>query len=318
MTTTLGPTDEQLANMRRNVLDRTSSSQHSRAPRRRITIALSGALAIAVAVIVIGAIPSVSPIGASPAAAAVLHDAALATIQTTDPVVGPGQFLRIDTNSVYIAVGPGKSGKTESWLNPTSGVVYIPADPRGMWVWERHNLKPTTFFSEGKSAAMDYFNDKDPDLNGVLYGKGGNFYGSAPENLHLDSLPRDPQKLRDYFYGAYKGGSNSIDEDVWVRITDLLRTGTVPADLRAGLYRAIALVPRVTLVDKEATLDGRTGIAIGRSEPGRNSRVDVIIDPLTGMLIGEREVSLAASGLIPANTVIGWSSVSTSVVNTTP
>ena len=51
----------------------------------------------------------------------------------------------------------------------------------------------------------------------------------------MDQMPRDPAALRGHFYDAYTGGSASIDEDVWVRIADLLRTGEVPADLRAAL-----------------------------------------------------------------------------------
>ena len=318
MTTLLGLSEDQITRMRENVLERVTPSKRVRVPRRRIAIGLSGALVIAAAATIIAIVPSISPMGTSSAAAAALHSAALATIESSDPVVQPGQYLRVDTNSVYIAYGHSESGQSETWLNPTSGVLYIPSDPRGTWVWERHNLQPTTFFGKGTDAGMDYFNNKNPNLNGVFRAKNGDFYGGRAENYHFDSLPRDPAKLRDYFYNAYAGGSSSVDEDVWVRMTDMLRSGTVPADLRASMYRTIALIPGVTLVDSEATLDGKSGIAIGRSEAGRNSRVDIIIDPTTGLLIGEREVALAEQGDIPANTVIGWSAVTTIVVDITP
>jgi RNA polymerase sigma-70 factor (ECF subfamily) len=55
-------------------------------------------------------------------------------------------------------------------------------------------------------------------------------------------------------------------------IGDLLRTGLVPADLRASLYKAAALIPGVTITDTQATLDGRTGIATGRVEEETNMR----------------------------------------------
>lgn len=318
MSTTLGPSPDQRERMRQKVLDSISATpRRVRLSRPRFAIALAGAAAIALAAAIV-ITPSLLPHGASPAAASALHEAAVATIGSSDPVVGTGQYLRIATEDEYISYGTGAKDTREAWLNPTKGTLYIPADRTAIWVWERHDLRPTTFFSEEHDAAMDAFDEQSSLTNGVFRAKGGAFYGGVPENKDLSGIPRDPQKLRDYFYAEYQGGSNSIDEDVWVRMTDLLRTGTVPADLRAAIYRAMALVPGVELVDGQATLNGQTGIAIGRTEAGRNFHVDVIIDPATGLLIGERQVTIAADGQVPANTVIGWSSVSTSVVDSAP
>jgi hypothetical protein len=331
MMTDLGPTTEQIESMRQNVMtrvaERSASHGRKRQPRRarghRVGLIAIGAGTIAAALIVTGVIMPGGTGGATAEAAEFLDTAAAATIQTSDPVVGPGQYLRISTNAVYGAyAGSNASGQPLAWLNPTTGVLYIPADRSAEWVWERHDLRPTTFFGNSKAFALKMFEQTkdDPDLNGILRAKGGAFYNSPPQDYKMDKMPRDPGALRDYFYNTYAGGSASIDEDVWVRITDILRTGEVPADLRAALYKAMALVPGVAIIESEATLDGRKGVALGRTEPARGSisREEVIIDPSTGLVIGERSVALVTQGDIPAGTTTGWTSVATSVVDVAP
>jgi hypothetical protein len=333
MTTNLGPTQEQITSMRTAVMERvapgTASTKSSRTPHRstgrRIGLIAAGAGAIAAALIITGVIvPNGTKGGASAQAAEFLNTAAIATIETSDPVVGPGEYLRISTNRA--------SGVTDGtreapmWLHPTTDILYIPQDRSETWVWERHNLPATVFFNDvGQKAAerdnTDPDHTGDPDLNGVLRAEAGAFYGGAERTERpLDQLSRDPATLRDHFYDEYTGGSSSIDEDVWVRITDLFRTGEIPADLRAALYRTIALIPGVTIIEDEATLDGRTGVALGHTEPARGSitREEIIIDPITGLLIGERRVTLVDQEDIPAGTTVGWSTVETSVANTTP
>ncbi|MGO4807188.1 hypothetical protein AB4089_18930 [Arthrobacter sp. 2MCAF15] len=71
-------------------------------------------------------------------------------------------------------------------------------------------------------------------------------------------------------------------------------------------------------MDKQATIDGRTDIAIGIPSPDGGSRQETIIDPTTGLMIGERNVMLKDYPGFPAGTVTTWTSVRTAVVNTAP
>ena len=77
------------------------------------------------------------------------------------------------------------------------------------------------------------------------------------------SLPRDPQALLNLIYERTKRIGKSRESEAFVTIADGLRTGIVPADPRAALYKAAALIPGVTVTDREATIDGRRGIALG-------------------------------------------------------
>lgn len=329
MITNLGPTQEQIASMRTAVMERvapTTAPFHvARKPHRvsgrRIGLVAAGAAAVAAALVVTGVIvPSGDRSGATAQAADFLNAAAITTIQTSDPVLQPGQYLRIETHQA--------SGVTDGtrelpmWQQTEVDVLYIPEDPTDVWVLEQRPLRPTVFFGDTEDIAMRGYDPEstNPEYNGIIREAGGDFYGSKPSSLGLEELPRDPEALRDHMYDEYVGGSASIDEDVWVRITDLLRTRLVPADLRAAMYRALALIPGVTIIEKEATLDGRTGVALGRTEPERGStyRVEIIIDPATGLVIGDRDVTLVDQEEIPAGTDINWSTVETTVVDTAP
>ena len=101
-------------------------------------------------------------------------------------------------------------------------------------------------------------------------------------------------------------------------ITSTLRRGTVPAEFRAALYKTAAEIPGVTITEEQATLNGKTGVAIGRLETASNTRRDLIIDPATGQFIGEREVILDESAGVPAGTVTASSAVTTTVVDAAP
>ncbi|MDQ0680888.1 hypothetical protein QFZ30_004270 [Arthrobacter pascens] len=298
--------------------------------RRRVLMA-SAAAALLVGGIVVAEVVRPSP-GAIAEAAEVLNDAAAATIQTSDPVVGPGQYLKIDTTSVYAAgvlLGddPKAARRTVEWLDKYSDHLYIPSDQTAEWIWNREARIPTTFFSEdAKAEATKYQQSQagDPTRMGeLLRAPGGNFYGEQrmlfaglPLAEGVKTLPRDPQALLDTI--RQLDNPDRSEAETLESIAAALQTGVVPADLRAALYKAAALIPGVTVVDREANLDGKAGTAIGIEDPDRGTRMDIIIDPATGLLIGQRKVTLTAGETFPAGTATGWTSVQTSVVNSAP
>ena len=250
----------------------------------------------AAAAIVIG---QVSVTVQSAQAAEVLHIAAGQTGRLADPVPGPGQYLLVRTHADWGVSEQDDSGNDTFHMNLQTIDIYVPADDDQEWVLDR---------DWGESGERELIRAND-----------GAFYGSPWLSTDLDALPSDGQSLLDHFNSEYNGGSASRDEDNFVRILDLLRTGLVPANLRAGLYEALALIPNVTIGDRQANLDGRTGIAIGRTEPLRGGmRQEIIIDPETGLVIGERDVMTVAAFGFGINQVIGWTAVETTVVDSAP
>lgn len=251
--------------------------------------------------------------GADPAAADTLGAVAAATIKTSDPVVGPGQFLEVSTLAVYSS-----TGDVGTYLTHQDGQMYIPSDRDQDWVWVRDPGTVAQTFGDGskKQAADDGTPSADPEI--VRAAKGA-FYNGRPMDFGLDALPRDPHQLLNYIYRTTAGAGVSPDGEALVFIADTLRTGVVPADLRAAMYRAVAGIPGVTISDRQATLDGRTGIAFGRDE-SNGIRQEIIVDPTTGLMIGERQVTLRADTYpgVPVGTATGWTAVTTTVVDAAP
>ncbi|GAA4267866.1 CU044_5270 family protein [Frondihabitans peucedani] len=255
--------------------------------------------------------------GADAAAAGTLDEAAAAAIKNSDPVVGPGQYLEIATHAAYAAYTQAPDGTETGYLASQDGQVYVPADESQVWTWVRDPAKPVQTFGPESAAAAAAEADSTPGE--FLRAKAGAFYGSPadPSPASIAALPRNPRQLLNHIYRTTLGQGRSGDGEALVWIADTLRSGIVPAAVRASLYRAAALIPGVTLTPGAADLDGRTGVAIGRDEID-GTRQEIIIDPDTGLLIGEREVLLKGDGALPTGTSMGWTSVTTSVVDRAP
>lgn len=320
------PSPEVLDRGRRALVEHIGSRPQKKRPHRGLkragwisgsTIVVAGIVAALVLTNVVGLAGWRG--GAEPAAAAALGDAAAATIKTSDPVVGPGQYLKVSTQAVYSVEGDDGTGQDAAYLATQNGQVYVPADHNEDWVWVRDPSTVAQTFgpaSERAAAADTTGTSTRPE---VIRAAKGAWYNGKPTEWGFESLPRDPQQLLNYIYRVTAGAGVSPDGEALVFIADTLRTGVVPADLRAALYKAAAGIPGVTITDHTATLDGRTGIAFGRDE-GNGVRQEIIIDPTTGLLIGEREVLLRAGVLpgVPAGASMGWTAVTTTVVDSAP
>ena len=264
--------------------------------------------------------------GADAAAAAVLHEASVAAIENSDPVVGPGQYLRVDTAAVYGATSSGADGQIASYLTITEEQLYIPSDRDDEWVWLRPLSRPyETFGPESEEAAEALWravsSERGADAVERLRAPGGDFYSypNSHASEQLEGLPRDPYQLLNHIYRSTIGQGPSPDGEALVWIADSLRSGAVPADLRAAMYGAAAMIPGVTVTEEQANLNGQVGVAIGRLEDANGIRQDLIIEPATGMLIGERQVLTRDNGSgFPIGTAIAWTAVTTSVVDSAP
>jgi hypothetical protein len=231
----------------------------------------------------------------------VLHAASSQAMNYADLVAGSGQYLRSITHARW-----GICDETGCEPNDQILDVYMPADPDTEWVLHR-----------------DW-----GDMSGVLTGQSvettraldGRFYdGSSWVDVDYADIPLDGDDAYTWIDAQYNGGSASRDEDNFDRIAGILRSGLVPAPRRAALLDALSRVSGVTAVDNVANLDGVTGVAIGRNELLRaGQRQEVIIDPDTGLVIGERTLS--------GVTVFGWglnnesalTAIETTVVDSAP
>ena len=301
------PSPEALAAGRAALLSRiaedsaTAPTAHYRNKRRwvpRLTWAAAGVATATAGILVAG---NVTLNAQSAYASDVLRTAATQTIQYADLVAGSDQYLRSRTHARWVYCD-------ETACQPYHEIVdvYMPADPSVEWVLyrDRDNLPGIM-----------------PESIETTRAVGGYFDGPVSSWVNVDyaDIPLDGAAAYGWIDAQYAGGSASRDEDNFVRITDILRSGLVPAPQRAALLAALSLIPGVSATNDVTNLDGVTGTAIGRNEILRaGERQEIIIDPATGLVIGERSVS--------GTTIFGWgpneemslTAIETTVVDTAP
>lgn len=254
-----------------------------------------------------------------------LDDVEAATMSTTDPVVLPGQYLKIEREELFSNTFAA-DGVVLSWDALSRDQLYIPADVTGEWVWNREAQVPADSAPEVVRELARNRAVNDPRTEAVMVGvfraPGGDFSGGGYTILGVpltdtSELPRDPARLLDRIYEHTKD-RGTPDDKAFETIKEILRTGVIPSDLRVALYRAAVLIPGVDAVDSVLMADGRAGVALGMVSLDGIWRSDLVIDPVSGMVIGEQVVSLQDYDGAPAGTVSSWRSVRTSVVDSAP
>ena len=117
----------------------------------------------------------------------------------------------------------------------------------------------------------------------------GFYLGGTKQSYgELLGLPRDPQilyeRLRDAAIECECG--NGVDDQTFVVAVELLRTAPLPAQVRAAILRAIALIPGIEQ-RAERDVTGRPGVGIAYN--GTQGRQSLIFDPETFELLGDRQ-----------------------------
>ncbi|WP_433274128.1 CU044_5270 family protein [Actinosynnema sp. CS-041913] len=244
-----------------------------------------------------------------------LTGAAAVAARAEDPVLADGQYRYLATHAWW-AKTTGTESRSFSFLNENLIETWIPADPDGEWLQRRHEtgnrkwVKGTE--SEARAAGAVIEEAPWPEQRA----RGGDFVQGAPERGNwqfpepefLAGLPTDPGRLYERLRRDSGGGKQTL-----VYAADALRTGLMPAAARANLLRALTHLPGLDVTDHAADLDGHRGVALGISEDGE--RQEIILDPGTGEVIGERRVSDSMFAGIPKGTVTGYSSITTAVVD---
>jgi hypothetical protein len=112
----------------------------------------------------------------------------------------------------------------------------------------------------------------------------------------LTGLPADPDAILSWVDRTVgdAGGStrDGRDQIAFATINGILRENVLPPALEAAFFRALAELSGVTLVPDEINVDGRPALAVARVEDGW-LREEVLLDPRTYRLIGERAIAIA-------------------------
>jgi RNA polymerase sigma-70 factor (ECF subfamily) len=264
--------------------------------------------------------------GPESAAAATLHDAARAAEAAPD-TARAGTEVTVHELALGYATSDGVH-YDEGYLSPTTTVTWVPRDLSGTWTQESWSEPATTVYggqAAREAARQDYASSAhrdDPVRERAAGGAFGNGeLGGTPKGtltpVDIAGLPRDPDALVRRIEAAPRAKGATDAEQVFDTLSDFLRTGLVPADLRGTVFDALAGLPGIVVTDDQASLDGRHGTAIGLGDGGSDRR-EVIVDRSTGAYLGERTLQTERIGSIPAGTVIDSASVEVTAVDHLP
>jgi hypothetical protein len=315
------PTEQSLASTRTELLKAAGAPTPAPVKRRWGWWAASAATVIAV----VASVLTVQTIrGTNTTAAGQQLTLAADKAGSVDDPLGPGQYLYIATHAWWMA-----TVKENSYLGENLLETWVPADQKQDWLWRRTVTGKRKWLSGSAGAARaegipidepgwpegewrapcgDWFaaeEGREPCTNPANW--------DTPSREFLATLPRDPDKLYNRMRGVTEGRGQTPDLEMLVYAGDALRSGLVPADLRAAFYRALAKLPDLQITEQVANLDGRKGTAYGIT--GEGTRYDIIIDPSTGEFIGERQVLEDGDEYLPPGTVTTYTSVDTAVVS---
>jgi hypothetical protein len=99
------------------------------------------------------------------------------------------------------------------------------------------------------------------------------------------------------------------EAETFTLIGDMLREAYLPPEVRAALFRLTAELPGVELLGEVEDPVGRPGTGIAFTDRRRGTRHELIVDPDTSVLLGERE-SIVRSGSYgfkaPPGTLTGY------------
>lgn len=252
-----------------------------RRTRRHRVAPLSTAACLA---LLVALLPTWWPQGGATARASDLLDRAV--VAAYDPPARPDQYWRVTTRSITSdIIGDGSWGEpdTVSALRWVRRVEYVAVN-EGRPSWFVDRAGPYVRQVSGPTTRL-------PNLG---WGKADtwttNLTPPQLEPAQWSDFPLDTDALRARLYQAAQGHGQSSDGEVVVLIADALRTGRVPAAMRQAMFRVLKTVPGVDLGPSPVTLDGRTGVALGRMEAVGDVRQELIFDPHDASLIGERRV----------------------------
>lgn len=259
---------------------------------RRIVLPAAG-MAVAAAAVLFALIGVGKEATVDPAAAAVLREAA-AKAKVQKPPLGRGRVLYVKSVDAYLA----------TWADRGHFSVLVP-HVREIWQGPDGGLLDTTsgeprFLSEGDRRA--WIAAGRPNLREGGVGK------TALERQEPSDLPTNVNALYARLEGEARGHSEGTHRQMFTRVGDYLRETNITPAQRAALYEVAARIPGVDLVGRADDPVGRPGVAVAMEQRSDGVRHTLVIDPATGTLLSEEQVTLEENAYgYPAGTIVGHS-----------
>jgi hypothetical protein len=262
--------------------------------RRRLPgLGLAGALAAVAAGIVLAVSLRGGAANPPSAAALVLQRAARMAEAAGGPrQLRPGEYWYVKsiwtTPGVQLAEPTGRASDTIVNAESTyERQAWIGLDRPGRV--ESHVVGPIRFLSA--AARRQWIRaGRPPELPG--------YNGSLPPNAFIEPyqkllrLPTNVDALWRLLYREAGQQSSAAwkRHEMFTEIGDLLREDPIPANVRAALYRVAARIPGIEVLGLARDGVGRPALAIALNDTLDGMRSELLFDPKTSRLLGERSV----------------------------
>jgi len=286
-------------------------------PRRYLATGVGAGLILAL-VVPLGVVARRAPVPttSAPTAASVLEaaaDAAESAPATTPP---PGRMRYVAARQVTLEAVP--DGRRRSHLVRTGMLTeeWIPADPGQPWTQHVRDDGPPQIWDERTRS----YADAPPAPASSWSARCGAYYPAPGEDpcrrpglwqdptpAFVAGLPRDPAALLARLRADTSGGD---DQEVLAYAAQALSRDLLPPHVRATVYRALALLPGLTVTEPRFLLGGRTGTALGLDRDG--ARLDIVVDDTGAYLGSVRRLTAPRDGLA-AGTVTDTTAITTGV-----
>jgi hypothetical protein len=285
-----GPSAESRASARGALVARIEQSRRPAGTRaatpawRRSRLRLAVALVAVAAALV--ALPTLILGGGGevqPAVGQVLRQAAaVAATQPSEPPPGPGQYYYTRSREAFLSSAVGATREwsvlspsvRQTWIaaNGTGRARVVRAKPEFLTAWQRRAWRAAGSPHLSSGGVEDF----------ALYGQ---------PFLDTSGLPTQPKALRRLIEARkiplFVGPPG--EAETFTLIGDMLRNTYLPPAFRAALYRVVAELPEVELLGQVKDPAGRTGIGVSFTKGSVTH--ELIFDPRTSALLGEREVA---------------------------
>jgi hypothetical protein len=140
-------------------------------------------------------------------------------------------------------------------------------------------------------------------------------WGAGADYQQLIHLPTDPSKLQRYIEQHATGGGPRFS-DIFSLSQNLLNGAPLPPKVSAAMYHVIARLPGMRLIGPARDPLGRRGVAIGLFFNHQPGRIELILDPTTGVLLGQRGIALVPKQIHapssfhgPAGSIVNWTAI---------
>jgi hypothetical protein len=276
---------------------RLAGASAPRRSHRRLTVIASPA--VVAAIVAVALTVGGGGGGEIASAASVLREAA-ALSRGADPVGLPaaGQYLYVKSENVYTGTSVLQGGLSFTVLEPHVREIWLGRD--GGFIHQTG--AESEFLTEADrqrwiEAGRPEIGNRTMDVR---------LSADDVRAVFRTDLSTDPDILFDQLERQSGGRGSGAYREMFTLVADAFRESVVTPAQRAALYEVLARIPDVELLGPATDRAGRDGVAVAMNEPANGIRHSLILDPDTGILLAEQEVTLENNTFgVPAGRVIG-------------